>query len=88
MHLARAKKFPDDCSAPGDPPVLTPGAWYVDRSPTHEYQENGARLRVLVIGTQTVRVEDEWGQTRVVNRLMFESQMRSEAPKPRRTPVK
>lgn len=76
--------YRDDVHAPGSPPTLAVGTWYIDRSPAHEWREIGTRLCIRGIYDATVRVMDEDGDVRVVNRSIFESQMRAETARPKR----
>lgn len=78
------RQYRDDVHAPGDDTRVEVGAWYVDRSPSHEYTDNGLRFCVRSLGDRTVRVVNEHGDVQTFNAQIFTAQMRLEVAKPKR----
>lgn len=61
---------------------LTPGRWYIDRSPGHAGSVLGQRFLLIEVEgdteSGTVEVRDEFGNRRVVNRALWERDMEAE----------
>ncbi len=61
---------------------MTPeaGRWYIDARPGHEGIPGQERFRVIEVGAETLKVEDEYGIQRVVNAIAFQAQMTPVTP--------
>jgi hypothetical protein len=57
------------------PSTIPLGRWLVDVAPGHAGKPTLAMHRVLKVGEETVRLEDEHGNKFVSNRLMLEGQL-------------